>query len=130
MTDAVTRAANGQIPRVSANALLTAVSGSLAAAGGDQQGRVGALSDALSAALAGNTAPILAAISPAEAANEGDGQFITRCTDGRSGPHRGRVRELRKLWGERFPLFGPNAAVGCWRAPPGPRPRRPPCPES
>ncbi|MDV6279429.1 alpha/beta hydrolase [Rhodococcus jostii] len=112
MTDAVTRAANGQIPRVSANALLTAVSGSLAAAGGDQQGRVRALSDAVSAALAGNTAPILAAIAQAEAAYEGDGQFITRCTDGQQWPAPDRVRELQKLWGERFPLFGPNAAVG------------------
>ncbi|WP_072691062.1 alpha/beta fold hydrolase [Rhodococcus marinonascens] len=112
MTDAVTRASNGQIPQVSTNALLTAVTGTLAATGGDQLGRVPALSDAVSTAVAGNTAPILALALQSEGALESDGQLITRCTDGQQWPGPDRVRELQDLWGERFPLFGPSAAIG------------------
>ncbi|AOW94543.1 hydrolase [Rhodococcus sp. WMMA185] len=112
MTDAVARASNNQIPQVSANALLTAVTGTLAATGGDRLGRIRALSDAVSAAVARETAPILALAERAEAALESDGQLITRCTDGQQWPGPDRVRELEGLWGERFPLFGSSAAIG------------------
>ncbi|MDV7352241.1 alpha/beta hydrolase [Rhodococcus oxybenzonivorans] len=112
VTAAVAAAAAGRIPGVSSNALLTAISGVLGTAGGDQQGRVRMLSDAVSAATAGNTAPLLALAAQAEAAYESDGQFITRCTDGQQWPAPDRVRQLQRVWGEQFPLFGPDAAVG------------------
>ncbi|MFZ2175104.1 MAG: alpha/beta hydrolase [Rhodococcus sp. (in: high G+C Gram-positive bacteria)] len=112
VAELVTRARNGALPQISANALLTAMSSTLAEAGGDQQGRVRTLADALSAARAGDTAAIVTLAQRGQATYDSDGQYITRCTDGQQWPAPDRVRELRQEWSERFPLFGPEAAVG------------------
>ncbi|MEV0946452.1 alpha/beta fold hydrolase [Rhodococcus sp. NPDC049939] len=111
MSDAVARASNGQIPRVSTNTLLSAVTGVLAAPGGDRLARVRGLSDAVSSAVAGDPTSLLALAGQADDLLDSDGQLITRCTDGQQWPGPDRARELQNQWGEQFPLFGPSAAV-------------------
>lgn len=128
VTDVLTRARKGELAPLSANALLTAISGSLAVSGGDQQGRVRSLADSLAAAARGDTGPILAAAYAAELTFHSDGQLITRCTDGQQWPTPDRARELQKSWAELYPIFGAEAAVGlmaCTAWPPSAPPALP-----
>ncbi|MFH5207528.1 alpha/beta hydrolase [Antrihabitans spumae] len=128
ITDLVNRARAGQLGSISSNALLTAISGFLGSPRGDQPSRVTVLADTLAAAAAGDTAALQSLIAREEALTEGDGQFINRCSDGQQWPPPQRVRELQKEWGEKFPIFGPEAAVtmlacSAWpvaQAPPAP----------
>ncbi|QNG18976.1 alpha/beta hydrolase [Rhodococcus triatomae] len=123
LTDLVVRAREGRIPATSSNAVLTALTGTLAGGAGDRAARVRGLADAASAALAGDPTPIGALANAAGA--DGDGRFVARCTDAQQLPSGDRVREFQAEWAERYPVFGPEAAlelVSCtaWPATPPP----------
>ena len=112
IADLVRRAGAGEIPGISANAMLTAIGGFLGSPRSDQQARVAELADALTAAGRGDTVALTNLVLREQAATAADGQFIARCTDGQQWPAVGKVRELVDTWNERYPVFGRQAALG------------------
>lgn len=123
IADLVARARAGQVPATSSNAVLTALTGTLRGGPGDRPARIRVLSDAVTAALAGDPAPIGALANAAT--NPGDGAFVSQCTDSQQLPSSDRVRELETEWSERYPVFGPEAALAllacsAWPATPPP----------
>lgn len=104
------RAAGDELAPVSANALLTAVTGVLGSPRADP-GRVRELSDTLAAARDGDVMPLLELVGTAESMFHADGQFVARCSDGQRWPSPMRAAELQKSWSGLYPLFGPDAAA-------------------
>lgn len=111
ITNLVERARNGELGSVSANAVLIAITDFVGSPRADVQAGIREFSDTLSAAAAGDTGPLQARIDTAVAAIRTDGQFIARCSDGDQWPTPGRVRDLMADWGQRYPVFGPEAAL-------------------
>lgn len=111
ITDLVGRSGNGMLGQISTNALLTGISGFLGSPRGDQQNQLRVLSDALSAAAAGDNAALSGIVASQEAALGSDGQFISRCTDGQQWPAQQRVRDLQTKWERQYPVFGRSAAT-------------------
>lgn len=109
--DLLGKARRGELGAVSANALLTAISGFLGSPRGDQPMRVGELSDALSSARAGDLTGLNTLITREEALTASDGQFITRCSDGQQWPGPQTVRDLVGTWDQKYPVFGREAAT-------------------
>lgn len=116
ITELVNRAGSGQLGDISANALLTAVSGFLGGPRADQADRVGELADALSAARRGDRAALATLIQRESAAISSDGQFVNRCTDIQQPPTPVRAKELMGEWASKYPVFGRAKAIslmGC-----------------
>lgn len=111
VTDLVNRAATGEFGDISANALLTAVSGFLGSPRADQATRVTELSDALAAAGRGDRGPLNNLIRREAAATESDGQFVNRCTDTQLPPTPDKANELARTWAGKYPVFGKAAAI-------------------
>ncbi|GGG08726.1 protease [Rhodococcoides trifolii] len=112
-TELLSRAASGGLGPVSASSLLAAITRSLAFGSPvDAAARTTALSNTLSSAARGDTSALTAAVLATRADVGSDGQFVSRCTDGQQWPGPDRVRELRQSWGQSYPLFGADAALG------------------
>jgi pimeloyl-ACP methyl ester carboxylesterase len=112
-TQLLSRAAAGGLGPISASSMLAAITRSLAFGSPvDAAARTTALSDTLSAASRGDTSALTAAVLAARADVGSDGQFVSRCTDGQQWPGPDRVRDLRQSWGQSYPLFGSDAALG------------------
>lgn len=112
ITALMERARAGEFRPLSAAAVSNAVSAGLWEGSGDRAAETRSLADALSALASGNPGPIRERAARAETDVDGDGQFIGRCTDGMQWPGIGRVRELAQTWGENYPVFGKEAAIG------------------
>ncbi|MFC4602786.1 alpha/beta hydrolase [Rhodococcus kronopolitis] len=110
VADLARRAAAGELGPVSSNGLATVLTEFLGSPRGDRQSRTREFADVLAAAGRGETADLERLIDAGvEAA--GSGQFVARCSDGTGWPTPSRARELRQDWGERFPVFGSDAAL-------------------
>lgn len=128
VVDLTRRAAAGELGPVSSNALLTALREFLGSPRGDQQSRIREFADILAAAGTGDTAGLERVVDDAIVATDSDGQFVARCSDGTGWPTPGRARELRRSWGEQFPVFGADAALAlllCASWPTTPPPQMP-----
>ncbi|NLE78680.1 MAG: alpha/beta hydrolase [Rhodococcus sp.] len=112
VTELVNRARAGDVPELSANDILTAIATTLGSPTSDDEARVQALSDTLSAATQGDVVPLLGLVAESNAAVHRDGQLIARCSDGQRWPAPGHVRELEQKWADAYPLFGAAGAVG------------------
>lgn len=112
ITDLVRRAEAGELGAISANAVLTVINGFLGSPRSDQANHVAELADALSAAANGDTAALSAMIPREQGAISSDGQFVSRCTDGQQWPPVEKVRGLTDTWGQQYPIFGKQAALG------------------
>lgn len=125
VTDLTDRARRGDLGTVSSNALLTALTAHLGSPRGDVLAGTREFADVLVAAGRGDTAPLQQRIDAASAVTATDGAFVARCSDGRQWPTPGRVRDLMRDWGQRYPVFGPEGALGLllcasWPATPPP----------
>jgi pimeloyl-ACP methyl ester carboxylesterase len=125
VTDLVRRAGAGELGPISANALLTGVTGFLGSPRGDQINHVNELADALSAAGRSDYAPLSGLIEREQAATANDGEFVSRCTDGQQWPPVEKVRGLAENWKQQYPVFGEQAALAmlscsAWPAAPAP----------
>ncbi|MBH0775081.1 alpha/beta hydrolase [Nocardia bovistercoris] len=107
----VDRAASGGLGDISANALLTGITGFLGAPRADQPARVTELADALSAAGRGDRAALTTLIQRESAATAADGQFVNRCTDTQQPPTPVKAQELTTTWDQKYPVFGRAAAI-------------------
>ncbi|MEV5832189.1 alpha/beta hydrolase [Nocardia sp. NPDC052112] len=126
--DLVRKASSGGLGDISANALLTGVSGFLAGPR-DQSAHIAELADALSAAGRGDRGPLGALIQRETAATAGDGQFVNRCTDNQLPPSPSKAKELADTWGTKYPVFGRSAAIGMMACVAWPVSAAPPLPE-
>ncbi|MGW4717337.1 alpha/beta hydrolase [Nocardia sp. NPDC004260] len=129
VTDLVNRAAGGELGDISANALLTAVSGFLGSPRADQATRVTELSDTLAAAGRGDRGPLSNLIRQEAAATASDGQFVNRCTDTQLPPTPAKANELAGSWAGKYPVFGKAAAIGLMECAAWPVSTAPPLPE-
>ncbi|MBF6297483.1 alpha/beta hydrolase [Nocardia amamiensis] len=129
ITDLVNRAGSGGLGDISANAVLTALSGFLGSPRADQANRIGELSDALAAAGRGDRGPLSNVIARESAATESDGQFVNRCTDTQQPPTPGKATELAGVWGGKYPVFGKAAAIALMECVAWPVSTAPPMPE-
>ncbi|MEU2040739.1 alpha/beta hydrolase [Nocardia niwae] len=129
VTDLVNRAATGGLGDISANALLTAVSGFLGSPRADQATRVTELSDALAAAGRGDRGPLSNLITRETAATASDGQFVNRCTDTQLPPTPDKATELAGTWAGKYPVFGKAAAIGLMECAAWPVSTTPPLPD-
>ncbi|MFQ6330154.1 alpha/beta hydrolase [Nocardia sp. CWNU-33] len=111
VTDLLKRASTGGLGDISANALLTAVTGFLGGPRADQANRIAELADALSAAGRGDRGALGNLILRESAATASDGQFVNRCTDNQTPPTPSRATELSAEWGQKYPAFGKAAAI-------------------
>ncbi|WP_280268795.1 alpha/beta hydrolase [Nocardia wallacei] len=111
VTDLVNRAGRGELGDLSANALLTTISGFLGDPRADQAGRVRELADALAAAGRGDRGPIGNLVLREAAATAADGQFVARCSDNQQPATPTRAKELENTWGAQYPVFGRAAAT-------------------
>ncbi|NKY31020.1 alpha/beta hydrolase [Nocardia gamkensis] len=127
--DLVNRAGSGGLGDISANALLTAVSGFLGSPRADQAARVAELSDALAAAGRGDRDSLDALITRESAAIASDGQFVNRCTDTQLPPTPDKATELAGTWAGKYPVFGKAAAIGLMECAAWPVSTAPPMPE-
>lgn len=112
IADLVRRAGAGQLADTSPNALLTGVAGFLGSPRADQAARTPELADLLSAAGRGNTKDLERLIINETAAMNGDGQFVSGCSDAQQRTPQQQARELRKTWAGKYPIFGEQAAIG------------------
>ncbi|MFI5538124.1 alpha/beta hydrolase [Nocardia sp. NPDC051900] len=129
VTDLVNRAAGGELGDISANALLTAVSGFLGSPRADQASRVTELSDTLAAAGRSDRGPLSNLIRQEAAATASDGQFVNRCTDTQLPPTPAKANELASTWAGKYPVFGKAAAIGLMECAAWPVSTAPPLPE-
>ncbi|GAA4477089.1 alpha/beta hydrolase [Rhodococcus olei] len=111
VTDLTNRARRGELGTISSNALLTAISDHLGSPRADVTAQVREFADVLAAAGRGDTGALQSRIDAAAAATGSDGLFVARCSDGRQWPTPGRVRELMRDWGEKYPVFGPEGVL-------------------
>ncbi|WP_054814119.1 alpha/beta hydrolase [Nocardia arizonensis] len=107
----VDRAESGGLGDISANALLTGITGFLGAPRADQPTRVAELADTLSAAGKGDRTRLTALIQRETAATAADGQFVNRCTDTQQPPTPVKAQELLTTWDQKYPVFGRSAAI-------------------
>ncbi|WP_040710179.1 alpha/beta hydrolase [Nocardia takedensis] len=129
ITALVTRAGEGGLGDISANALLTGITGFLGAPRADQSARVAELADALSAAGRGDRAALNTLIQRETAATASDGQFVNRCTDTQQPPTPVKAQELTTTWGQKYPVFGRSAAIALMECAAWPVASAPPLPE-
>ncbi|WP_024805917.1 alpha/beta fold hydrolase [Nocardia sp. BMG51109] len=111
ITDLVNRAATGGLGEISANTLLTTISGFLGDPRADQSGHVAELADALAAAGRGDRGPLGKLVLKESAAVAADGQFVARCSDNQQPATPDRAKELENTWGAQYPVFGKAAAT-------------------
>ncbi|WP_228002020.1 alpha/beta hydrolase [Nocardia australiensis] len=111
INDLVNRASIGELGDISANALLTGISGFLGSPRADQTTHIAELADALSAADRGDRGALNNLILRESAATAADGQFVNRCTDNQTPPSPTRAKELSTEWGQKYPVFGKSAAI-------------------
>ncbi|WP_084436203.1 alpha/beta hydrolase [Aldersonia kunmingensis] len=130
VTDLVRKADAGDLGPISANALVTAVTGFLGSPRGDQINRVPELADALSAAGRGDYAALSALIEREQGATANDGEFVSRCTDGQQWPPVEKVRTLAEEWRKKYPVFGEQAALAMLSCSAWPTADAPPLPAS
>jgi pimeloyl-ACP methyl ester carboxylesterase len=128
ITDLVNRASTGGLGDISANALLTAVTGFLGSPRADQVNRVAELADALSAAGRGDRGTLGNIILRESAATASDGQFVNRCTDSQTPPSPTRAKELSDEWAQKYPVFGRSAAIAMMSCAAWPVTQAPPMP--
>lgn len=105
------KASAGQLGDISANGLLTAITGFLGSPRADQNNRVTELADALSAADRGDLAALENQVQRATSATADDGQFVNGCTDTQQPPTAGQAAGLADDWGVKYPVFGRAAAI-------------------
>ncbi|MFG1794807.1 alpha/beta hydrolase [Nocardia sp. NPDC049149] len=129
LTDLVNRAGSGGLGDISANALLTAVTGFLGSPRADQASRIGELADALSAAGRGDRGALGTLIQRESSAIHTDGQFVNRCTDSQQSPTPSKAKELMGTWGTKYPVFGKAAAIALMDCAAWPVATAPPLPE-
>lgn len=128
--DVVGKAANGELGNISANGVLTAVTGFLGNPRASNDGRISELADALAAARQGDRGPLESLIERETTATASDGQFVNGCTDAGQQPSTSQVSEVAKTWGDKYPAFGRAAAISlltcsAWPAgPPTPAPEK------
>ncbi|TSD96005.1 alpha/beta hydrolase [Skermania sp. ID1734] len=111
VADVVRRAGSGDLGSLSANAVLTAISGFLGSPRADQANRISELADALSAAQNGDVGALSTIVTREQAFTASDGEFVARCTDAHQRPTPDKVRELEQTWDKRYPVFGKQAAI-------------------
>ncbi|WP_345496076.1 alpha/beta hydrolase [Nocardia callitridis] len=109
--DLVRQADSGGLGDISAQALLTAITGFLGGPRADQVSRIGELADTLSSAARGDRKALGDLILRESAAVSGDGQFVNRCTDSQQPPTATKSKELVDTWGQKYPAFGKSAAI-------------------
>ncbi|WP_280512365.1 alpha/beta hydrolase, partial [Nocardia farcinica] len=63
------------------------------------------------------------------AATASDGQFVNRCTDIQQPPTAVQAAELAQAWGQKYPVFGRQAAIGLMTCSAWPVSAAPPLPE-
>ncbi|MEV0292628.1 alpha/beta hydrolase [Nocardia sp. NPDC050710] len=129
VTDLVNRASNGELGDISANSLLTAITGFLGGPRADQPNRVAELADALSAAGRGDRGALGNLILRESAATASDGQFVNRCSDTQQPPTPTKAKELSTTWGQKYPVFGKAAAIALLDCAAWPVASAPPLPE-
>ncbi|WP_435592743.1 alpha/beta hydrolase [Nocardia sp. bgisy118] len=129
ITDLVRRAGQGGLGDISANALLTTISGFLGGPRADQANRIAELADALSAAGRGDRTALGNLVLRESAATASDGQFVNRCTDIQQPPTPTKAAELMDTWGQKYPVFGRNAAIALMDCSAWPVAGAPPLPE-
>ncbi|MFI9511181.1 alpha/beta hydrolase [Nocardia sp. NPDC052566] len=112
IADLMNRASTGGLGEVSANALLTTLTGFLGGARADQATRITELADALSAAGRGDRGVLANLILRENAATASDGQFVNRCSDTQQPPTPTKAKELADQWAKKYPVFGRSTAIG------------------
>jgi pimeloyl-ACP methyl ester carboxylesterase len=112
IADLVRRAATGGLPGISANAVLTAISGFLGDPRPDQTTQAVALADALSSAAHGDAAALAQIIGHQTAETGTDGQFVATCSDIQQRTPLEQARQLRATWAGQYPVFGEQSAIG------------------
>lgn len=110
--DLLHRGGAGQLPGITANALLVGISGFLGSPRGDQADHTAELADALSAASRGDIGALRGIIDREIAQTATDGQFVANCSDLQQRAPLQQARELRTAWGQKYPVFGEQGAVG------------------
>ncbi|MBB5915305.1 pimeloyl-ACP methyl ester carboxylesterase [Nocardia transvalensis] len=111
VADLVNRAATGGLGDLSANVLLTTISGFLGDPRADQASRTAELADALAAAGRGDRGPLNSLVLRESAAVDSDGQFVARCSDNQQPATPTRAKELENTWNGQYPVFGKAAAT-------------------
>ncbi|MBF6175136.1 alpha/beta fold hydrolase [Nocardia blacklockiae] len=129
ITDLVNRAAAGQLGDLSANVLLTTISGFLGDPRADQIGHITELADALAAAGRGDRGPLGGLVLRESAAVASDGQFVARCSDNQQPATPTRAKELQNTWAGQYPVFGKAAATRLMACSAWPVPNPPQLPE-
>lgn len=128
--DVVDKAANGELGNISANGILTAVTGFLGNPRANNDERVSELADAVAAARQGDRGPLGSLVERETTATASDGQFVSGCTDAGQPPSTSQISEAAKTWGEKYPAFGRATAISlltcsAWPAgPPTPAPEK------
>ncbi|WP_040791124.1 alpha/beta hydrolase [Nocardia paucivorans] len=125
----IRKAEAGQLGDISANAVVTAVTGFLGDPRADQATRTTTLADALSAADREDLGPLTALIERENAARASDGQFVNRCTDTFRPPTPTQAGQLAETWGEKYPAFGRATALALLTCSAWPASEPPPAPE-
>ncbi|WP_241384403.1 alpha/beta fold hydrolase [Rhodococcus sp. CH91] len=105
------RALEGDLAPVSANSLLTALSGVLGSPRADLQARVREVAEVLAGAAGGDVMPLTELVGAAEESLGTDGQFVARCSDGQRWPTPTRAADLAKSWASLYPLYGADSAT-------------------
>ncbi|MBF6266669.1 alpha/beta hydrolase [Nocardia farcinica] len=129
VADLVRRADAGELGTLSTAGLLTAITGFLGAPRADQATRVAELADALAAAGRGDRTALDNLVLRESAATASDGQFVNRCTDIQQPPTAVQAAELAQAWGQKYPVFGRQAAIGLMTCSAWPVSAAPPLPE-
>lgn len=125
----VRKAEAGQLGDISANAVVTAVTGFLGNPRADQATRTAELADALSAADRGDRGPLTALIERENTARASDGQFVNRCADTSRPPTPTQAAQLADTWGEKYPAFGRATVLSLLTCAAWPASEPPPAPE-
>jgi pimeloyl-ACP methyl ester carboxylesterase len=112
VTDLLHRAGAGQLPGITANGVLIGISGFLGAPRGDQADHTAELADALAAAGRGDVTGLHGIIDRATGETATDGQFVANCSDLQQRAPLQQARDLRTTWGQKYPVFGEQAAIG------------------
>ncbi|WP_280205043.1 alpha/beta hydrolase, partial [Nocardia farcinica] len=87
------------------------------------------LADALAAAGRGDRTALDNLVLRESAATASDGQFVNRCTDIQQPPTAVQAAELAQAWGQKYPVFGRQAAIGLMTCSAWPVSAAPPLPE-
>lgn len=123
------RATAGQLPSIPPATLTTAIISFLGDARADQPNRTAELAGVLAAARDGDTRPLRELSETQRRQTQTDGQFVTRCSDAPQSPSAGQATELAKSWSEKYPVFGPQIALGTLVCAAWPSMKPPPTPD-